>query len=46
MFTVVPRVRTYREKSQRKGIVDRTKEKEKMKQENFKETKTTAGIIR
>lgn len=45
MFTVVPRVRTYREKSQRKGIVDRTKEKEKMKQENLKKLKQQQELL-
>ena len=45
MFTVVPRVRTYREKSQRKGIVDRTKEKEKMKQENLKNLKQQQELL-
>lgn len=45
MFTVVPRVRTYREKSQRRGIVDRTKEKEKMKQENLKKLKQQQELL-
>ena len=45
LFTVVPRVRTYREKSQRKGIVDRTKEKERMKQENLKKLKQQQELL-
>ena len=33
---VLPRIRTYREKAKRSGIVDRTEEKERMRQETIK----------
>lgn len=45
MFTVVPRVRTYREKSERKGIIDRTKEKEQMRRENLKKLKRQQELL-
>ncbi|MFR9098339.1 MAG: hypothetical protein ACLVI9_00245 [Anaerostipes hadrus] len=45
MFTVVPRVRTYREKSERKGIIYRTKEKEQVRRENLKKLKRQQELL-
>lgn len=45
IFTVMPRTRTYRERSERRGIADRTKEKEKMKKDNLRKIKQQQELL-
>lgn len=45
IFTVMPRTRTYRERSRRRGITDRTKEKEKMKRDNLRKIKQQQELL-
>ncbi|MDD5969984.1 MAG: TIGR02677 family protein [Anaerostipes sp.] len=45
-FIVMPRVRNYREKSQRAGIVERTAEKRKMREKNLRELEAQQKLLR
>lgn len=45
MVEVTPRVRNYREKSKRSGIVERTKEKEKMREETIKRLEAERALF-
>lgn len=44
-FTVMPRVRNYREKAQRTGIIERTKEKEKMRKESLEKMEAQQKLL-
>lgn len=45
-FIVMPRVRNYREKSQRTGIVERMEEKRKMREKNLRELEAQQKLLR
>ena len=44
-FTVMPRVRNYREKSRRTGIVERTREKEQMREESLRQLERQRKLL-
>ena len=45
IFTVMPRTRTYRERSKRRGIADRTKEKEKIRKDNLRKIRQQQELL-